>query len=100
MNDPAKFDFSNVTDPCWTGGFTGYAGGGSVCSQLPAVQDTYLFWDDVHPTAAGHLIVADDALHAIGAAVPEPATWAMMTLGLAGLGFVGARRGRETAKIG
>ena len=32
VNDPAKFDFLNVTDPCWTGGFTGYAGGGSVCS--------------------------------------------------------------------
>ena len=64
------------------------------------MQDTYLFWDDVHPTAAGHLIVADDALRTMGLAVPEPSSWAMMILGLAGLGFVGACRGRETGKIG
>jgi phospholipase/lecithinase/hemolysin len=59
VSDPAKFGFSNVTDPCWTGGFTGYATGGTVCSTLPAVQDTYLFWDTVHPTAEGHLLVAE-----------------------------------------
>ena len=99
--NPAEFGFSNVTDPCWTGGFTGYATGGTICSTVPAVQDTYLFWDSVHPTAQGHLLVANDALRALGlppvTAIPEPSTWAMMLLGLVGVGFIGARRVRRTA---
>jgi phospholipase/lecithinase/hemolysin len=98
VQDPGAFDFSNVTDPCWTGKFTGYATGGSVCSTLPAVQDTYLFWDDVHPTAAGQLLVADAALQALGRPVPEPSTWAMVLIGFGGLGFAGYRaRARAAA---
>ena len=93
VKDPGALGFSNVTDPCWTGGFTGSATGGSVCSMLPAVQDTYLFWDDVHPTAAGQFLVADAALRAMGLPVPEPSTWAMMALGFGGLGFAAYRRG-------
>jgi phospholipase/lecithinase/hemolysin len=95
VNDPTKFGFSNVTAPCWTGAFTGYATGGSICSTLPAVQDTYLFWDEVHPTAAGHLLVADAALSAMGLPVPEPSTWAMMLLGFAGLGYEGYRKAKS-----
>jgi outer membrane lipase/esterase len=95
VNDPTEFGFSNVTAPCRTGGFTGYATVRSICSTLPAVQDTYLFWDDVHPTAAGHLLVADAALSAMGLPVPEPSTWAMMLLGFAGLGYEGYRKAKS-----
>jgi phospholipase/lecithinase/hemolysin len=91
VQDPSAFGFSNVTAPCWTGGFTGDATGGSICSTVPAKQDTYLFWDDVHPTAAGHLLVADAALRAMGLPVPEPSTWAMLLAGFVGLGFAGYR---------
>ena len=98
VQDPGALGFSNVTDPCWTGGFTGSATGGSVCSLLPAVQDTYLFWDDVHPTAAGQLLVSDAALRALGLPVPEPSTWAMLIIGFGGLGFAGYRaRARAAA---
>ena len=37
---------------------------------------------------------------AIGGAVPEPSTWAMMLLGFAGLGFAGHRSTRRAAAIG
>jgi phospholipase/lecithinase/hemolysin len=96
VQNPGAFGFSNVTAPCWTGGFTG--GAGSLCSTDPAVQDTYLFWDDVHPTGAGQLLVSDAALSAMGLPVPEPSTWAMLLVGFGGLGFAGYRaRARAAA---
>jgi PEP-CTERM motif len=48
----------------------------------------------------GYTLVADGSGGfgfdlAIGGAVPEPSTWAMMLVGFAGLGFAGYRRARE-----
>jgi phospholipase/lecithinase/hemolysin len=95
VNDPAAYGFINVTDPCWTGMYTGYANGGALCSTDPAVQDQYLFWDSVHPTEAGHRLIADIAAQMIGVAIPEPSTWAMTIFGFAGLALFGARRLRR-----
>lgn len=49
-SDPAAFGFANVTQACVA---TPACAGGTV-----AAQNAYLFWDGVHPTVAGHALVA------------------------------------------
>ncbi len=46
-NDPARFGFTNVTQPCILTG---------------ANCDQFLFWDQLHPTAAAHRIISEYAL--------------------------------------
>lgn len=72
--DPAAFGFTDVTDACYAGPYTG---GGSAC----AVPDQYLFWDSIHPTAAAHAELAAFA----AAELPEPGTLAVLGFGVAGL---------------
>ena len=108
VNPPIGF---NVTSPCWTGNDTG--GPGRLCSN----PNEYLFWDSGHPTAEGHLLVAEDACNAIGgcnaigarpllvaqdplSTAPEPSTWVMILLGFAGLGFASYRASLRTAAAG
>ncbi len=85
----ASYGFSNLTQGCLNTTTL------SLCSTDPAVQNTYAFWDDVHPTARLHQILANEVL----AAVPEPAEWALL---LAGLGVVMAwgRRRDGVAQVG
>lgn len=66
--DPSAFGFTNVTDPCFNGV--------TVCSD----PSQYLFWDDFHPTTAADTFAAD-AFES--AAVPEPATIALVPVALA-----------------
>lgn len=77
--DPASFGFSNITDPC----FNQFAG------TLCADPDSYLFFDGIHPTAAGHTLLANFAIDAIRDAidVSAPATITMFLSGLVILGF-------------
>jgi phospholipase/lecithinase/hemolysin len=117
-NNPAYYystfgiKFTDVTDPCWKGTFTGGLASGKLCSTTLSDQDQYLFWDLVHPTGTGHLLTADIAAAllppqtlAVTAAfatsapsvLPEPPTWAMMFLGFLGLGLAGYRTSRKTA---
>jgi phospholipase/lecithinase/hemolysin len=93
--DPAAYGFTNVRKPCWTGNFTS-ASSGKLCSQLPAVQNQYLFWDGLHPTEGGQLLTADFAYDTL-TATPEAATWAMMLFGFAWLSFAGWRARRPAA---
>jgi len=90
-----EFGFTNATDACWTGNDTG--GAGTLCGTTMAEQDQYLFWDDVHPTAAGHVLLSNLALSALGVSVPEPSTWAMLALGFAGLAAFQTRKARAVA---
>lgn len=84
--DPAAFGFTNVTAPCWTGSYTS-ASSGTLCSNTTAGQDQYLFWDQVHPTAAGQQIVADAAF----AEVPEPGSLVLLAGGLGGFALLRRR---------
>ncbi|HEY5299390.1 MAG TPA: SGNH/GDSL hydrolase family protein [Acetobacteraceae bacterium] len=88
--DPAEFGFTNVTEPCYVGPYTG---GGSVCAD----PDGYLFWDTDHPTASGGAAIAAVA----EALVPEPGTMGLLATGLAGIAFTLRRRrdGRRTASL-
>src|ERR1700722_3122529 len=93
--DPSEFGFTNVSGPCWTGNFTDPKSG-VLCTKIPSGQNQFLFWDEVHPTAAGHLLAAEFAVDAL-ATVPEVSIWAMMGIGFAGLGLHAFRRSRKCA---
>jgi phospholipase/lecithinase/hemolysin len=60
--DPAAFGYTNVTDRCYIGSFTG--SGPPAC----ATPNNYLFWDNEHPTEPGHEMLAATA----EAELPEP----------------------------
>jgi outer membrane lipase/esterase len=64
---------ANVADACYTGPYTG---GGSACGD----PNSYIFWDQLHPTAAVHELLAKEAL----ALAPSPTPGA----GFASLGLL------------
>jgi len=54
---PSAYGLTNVTQPVWTGNLTNPHSG--VLNATGAAQNGYLFFDDLHPTAAGHALLAD-----------------------------------------
>ena len=81
--NPVPFGFTNVTQPCLTGEVND--AGGTPCAN----PNQYLFWDQLHPTAAGQAIVAQNALAIL---TPEPGTLTMMLGAATMLGLLVARR--------
>ena len=88
LANAASLGFTNTTDRCFTN-TPGSAATTSGCGPDGANIDSFLYWDDIHPTARVQAMWAQGFL----AAVPEPSTWAMLLIGFVGLGFAGYRRG-------
>jgi phospholipase/lecithinase/hemolysin len=57
--NPAAFGLSDVTAPCLSFG--------TIVHPVCAHPDSYLFWDAIHPTTAGHRLIAAAALPSIKA---------------------------------
>jgi len=55
--NPAAYGLTNVTQPVWTGNLTSSSSG--TLAATGAAQNGYLFFDDLHPTAAGQALLAD-----------------------------------------
>ncbi len=53
---PATYGFTNVTQPVWNGNLTDSHSG--VLAATGSAQNSHLFFDDLHPTAAGHSLLA------------------------------------------
>jgi phospholipase/lecithinase/hemolysin len=76
QTNPAQFKLSNVTSE-------------GILTGNPSAPG-YLFWDDVHPTTAGHQLLANQAAAALAA--PEPASLTLLASGFLGLLGYGWRR--------
>ena len=73
---PSSYGFANVTTGCKPGLTGGPVPPGSVLCSDPA---SYVFWDNLHPTAAAHSLLGTE----FARAVPEPTTLALVAAGLA-----------------
>ncbi len=65
--NPAAYGLTNVTQPVWTGNLTDSHSG--VLNATGAAQGGYLFFDDLHPTATGHALLAADVTQTLTHAV-------------------------------
>jgi phospholipase/lecithinase/hemolysin len=65
--DPSKYGLKNVTTPVWTGNYENPFSGH--LNAVGSAQNSYLFFDTLHPTATGHLAVAHDAFASLSSIV-------------------------------
>lgn len=78
LRDNNPYGFTNLTEQCLDAG--------AECD-----PETYVFWDDIHPTEAVHEIIAAEFSDQISV-VPLPAGLPLLIGGLAALGLVSRRR--------
>ena len=92
----AALGFTNTTDRCFTNTPLS-AAATPQCGPDGQNVDSFIYWDDIHPTAPVQALWADGMLEALEgnpnpSPVPEPATFALLGAGL--LGVAGLRRRR------
>lgn len=75
--NPGDYGLTNVTDPAAPGLEVGASSYNT--NLIVPNPDQYLFWDELHPTRAGHALLGEFALSAI----PEPSAAYLLLLGLA-----------------
>jgi len=61
--NPAAFGLTNVTRPVWTGTYNNPKSG--TLNATGAVQNGYLFFDGIHPSATGHALLANAAYNSL-----------------------------------
>lgn len=83
VDDPDAFGLANATDACFAV-LACIAGGTNA-------QNSFLFFDDVHPTQTGHGLIEAAARQAL-APVPLPAGAPLLLVALLGLGALSRRR--------
>lgn len=81
VTTPGAFGLTNGTDAC--GAIVG-----ANCSQ-------YAYWDGIHPTTAAHMAIANAMFVAT---IPEPETYALLTLGLIAVVWQTRRRAQPLAR--
>ncbi|MCW5621203.1 MAG: SGNH/GDSL hydrolase family protein [Burkholderiales bacterium] len=77
------FGFTNVTDACLP--TAGPFPIGAPCDD----PDSYLFWDDIHPTARAHRILGNAMFATV---VPEPGSLLLVAVSFAGIMLARSRR--------
>jgi phospholipase/lecithinase/hemolysin len=85
LGDPATFGFTNTTDACLDSLLIGTV---TDCAN-------FVFYDDIHPTAQAHALIAD-RFTATVAPIPLPAGWVLM-LSIAGAFGLARRRQKALA---
>lgn len=79
--NPSVVGLANATSPCISGDLV--LGNATVCQN----PDDLLFWDSLHPTAAGHRVIGTAFAAAVAGAVPEPSGILLVVSGLAVMGY-------------
>lgn len=81
--NPGVYGLTNINQSCWTG-TTGVGGPPAPCVN----PNQYLFWDGIHPTAAGHTALAAYAY----SLVPVPPAVFLFVSAVSALGVVRRRK--------
>ncbi|MHB1952064.1 MAG: SGNH/GDSL hydrolase family protein [Acidiferrobacteraceae bacterium] len=89
LADPASYGFTTTTSPCLD------LSTGSLCSPDLSVQNTYTFWDGLHPTMHLHQLMASE----VAAAVPEASPSVMFSFGLVAVAWA-SRRAKRSGRTG